>query len=46
MKQYKDELLGACLQLVLSAPKELVDVDLLLPSLQMAFKLGLAYGVI
>jgi DNA-dependent protein kinase catalytic subunit len=43
MKQYKDELLGACLQLVLAVPKEFIDVPMLVPSLVMAFKLGLAY---
>jgi DNA-dependent protein kinase catalytic subunit len=43
-KQYKDELLGACLEFVLAAPKEfLVDLEVFLPSLFLAFKLGLSY---
>ena len=43
MKQYKDELLGACLELVLSVPKQFVDIEQFLPSLSMAFKLGLSH---
>jgi DNA-dependent protein kinase catalytic subunit len=43
MRQYKDELLGSCLQLVLSVPREFIDVDNLVAPLQTAFRLGLAY---
>lgn len=41
MKQYKDELLSACLQLVLSVPKEFVVIEQLLAPLQTSLKLGL-----
>lgn len=43
MSQYKDELLSSCLQLVLSAPKEFINIPQFIPSLQMAFKLGLSH---
>eukprot|EP01122_Echinamoeba_exundans_P008707 TRINITY_DN2938_c0_g1_i1.p1 TRINITY_DN2938_c0_g1~~TRINITY_DN2938_c0_g1_i1.p1 ORF type:complete len:1088 (+),score=237.19 TRINITY_DN2938_c0_g1_i1:85-3348(+) len=43
MRQYKDELLGSCLQLVLSVPREFIDVENLVAPLQTAFRLGLAY---
>lgn len=43
MRQYKDELLGSCLQLVLAVPREFIDVDALAVPLQTAFRLGLAY---
>ena len=43
MKQYKDELLVACLELVLVTPKEFVDIPLFLPCLRIAFKLGLTH---
>lgn len=36
MKQYKDDLISSCLQLVLSLPNELVlcDIDLIIPVLK------------
>ena len=36
MKQYKDDLISSCLQLVLSLPNELVlcDIDLIIPALK------------
>lgn len=36
MKQYKDDLLSSCLQLVLSLPNELVvcDMDVIIPALK------------
>lgn len=43
MKQYKDELLVSCLELVLVTPKEFINVELFLPSLQIAFKIGLSH---
>jgi DNA-dependent protein kinase catalytic subunit len=43
VKQYKDELLAACIELALSVPRQFVDVSLLLPALQTAFKIGLSY---
>ncbi|XP_065898419.1 DNA-dependent protein kinase catalytic subunit-like isoform X2 [Dysidea avara] len=45
MRQYKDELLSSCLQLLLSLPRQLVQVDIaaLIPALQVAFRLGLSY---
>ncbi|XP_064405997.1 DNA-dependent protein kinase catalytic subunit-like isoform X2 [Halichondria panicea] len=45
MKQYKEELLVSCLQLLLSLPKEIVQLEIssLVPALQTTFKLGLSY---
>ncbi|XP_028413162.1 DNA-dependent protein kinase catalytic subunit-like [Dendronephthya gigantea] len=45
MKQYKDDLKSSCLQLVLSLPNELVlcDIDIIIPTLKTAFKLGLGF---
>lgn len=43
LRQYKDELLGSCLQLVLSMPHQFVEVTTYLPCLQIAFKMGLGY---
>jgi DNA-dependent protein kinase catalytic subunit len=39
MKQYKDDLLASCLQLLLSLPKELVELEFegLVPALQVKF---------
>ena len=36
MKQYKDDLMSSCLQLVLSLPNELVlcDIDVIIPALK------------
>ena len=36
MRQYKDDLLASCLQLLLSLPKELVELEIesLVPALQ------------
>ena len=36
MKQYKDDLMASCLQLVLSLPNELVvsDIDVIIPALK------------
>ncbi|EGG13652.1 DNA-dependent protein kinase subunit [Cavenderia fasciculata] len=41
--QFKDELLASCIQLLLSIPKQLIDVGLLIPTLKTSFKLGLSY---
>ncbi len=41
--RYKDELLAACLQLVLSVPKQFVRITQLVPALQMALRIGLSY---
>jgi len=45
MRQYKDDLLASCLQLLLSLPNELVRHEFqgLVPALQTTFKLGLSY---
>ncbi|KAK3728490.1 hypothetical protein QZH41_002351 [Actinostola sp. cb2023] len=45
MKQYKDDLLSSCLELVLSLPHEMVflDVSSIVPALEQTFKLGLSY---
>jgi len=43
MRQYKEELLASCLELVLSVPKEFIEVPVFVPSMQSAFKLGLSY---
>ncbi len=41
MKQYKEELLVSCLQLLLSLPKEIVQLEIssLVPALQVSFAL-------
>ena len=38
MKQYKDDLISSCLQLVLALPNELVlcDIDLIIPVLKVS----------
>lgn len=41
--QYKDDLLAACLSLVLSAPRELTHVPDLVSPIQIALRLGLSY---
>jgi len=43
IQQYKDELLAACLELVLSVPKQFVDIPMLVSPLQLALKIGLSY---
>ncbi|XP_042320371.1 DNA-dependent protein kinase catalytic subunit [Sceloporus undulatus] len=45
MKQYKDELLAACLTFVLSLPHDIImlDIKAYIPALQNAFKLGLSH---
>lgn len=43
VQQYKNELLAACVKLVLSVPRQFIDVSLLVPALQVAFKIGLSY---
>ncbi|EFA79656.1 DNA-dependent protein kinase subunit [Heterostelium album PN500] len=41
--QYKDELLASVIQLLLSVPKQLVNIPVLIPTLSTAFRLGLSY---
>ncbi|KAG8570891.1 hypothetical protein GDO81_011464 [Engystomops pustulosus] len=45
MKQFKDELLASCLNLILSLPYDIIMLDMkaYIPSLQTAFKLGLSF---
>jgi hypothetical protein len=43
LRQYKNELLAACVRLVLSVPRELIDVPVLVPSLDTALRLGVGY---
>ncbi|XP_036359180.1 DNA-dependent protein kinase catalytic subunit isoform X2 [Octopus sinensis] len=45
LKQYKEELLAACLALVLSLPTELIvdQIDDLLPAIQMSLSIGSTY---
>lgn len=42
-QHYKDELLAACLQLVLSVPKIFINISLLLPCLKIALTMGLSH---
>jgi hypothetical protein len=44
LRQYKNELLAACVRLVLSVPRALVDVPLLVPALDIALRVGVAYA--
>ncbi|KAF9205542.1 hypothetical protein BGZ49_003876 [Haplosporangium sp. Z 27] len=44
LEQYKDDLLAACLQLVLSSPSALIDSSSVVPPIQLALKLGLGYS--
>lgn len=43
MEQYKDDLLAACLHLVLSSPTALTDPNSIVSPIQLALKLGLGY---
>jgi DNA-dependent protein kinase catalytic subunit len=43
LQQYKDDLLAACVELVLSVPKQFINVATLVPALHTAFKIGLRY---
>lgn len=43
LEQYKDDLLAACLHLVLSSPAALTDSDSIIAPIQLALKLGLGY---
>lgn len=45
MKQYKDELLAACLVFILSLPKEIIMADLpaIVPAVKTAFRIGQSY---
>jgi hypothetical protein len=43
LQQYNDELLAACVNFILTAPKELIVVREFLPVLQTCFRLGLGY---
>ncbi|KAF9419367.1 hypothetical protein BGZ94_009435, partial [Podila epigama] len=43
LEQYKDDLLGSCLQLVLSSPSALTDAYSVIPPIQIALKLGLGH---
>ena len=43
VQQYKEELLASCIQLVLSVPKQFVEIATLVPALQTALKMGLRY---
>lgn len=40
IKQYKDDLLAACLEFVLSMPRKFIDVPSMIPALNLALKLG------
>ncbi|GFR09046.1 DNA-dependent protein kinase catalytic subunit [Trichonephila clavata] len=44
-EQFKDELLASCLQVLLSLPIEIVlhDINILIPALEHALKLGISY---
>ena len=42
-QQFKDELLSAAVAVVLALPREFLNVSLMLPSLEMAFRMGLSY---
>jgi hypothetical protein len=46
VQQYKEELLASCIQLVLSIPKQFVEIATLVPALQTALKMGLRYPCI
>ncbi|KAF9390467.1 hypothetical protein CPB97_009177 [Podila verticillata] len=43
LEQYKDDLLAACLHLVLSSPTALTDPNSIVSPIQLALKLGLGY---
>ncbi|CAG8461030.1 2617_t:CDS:10, partial [Racocetra fulgida] len=43
LDQYKDDLLASCLDLVLSAPRELCHSDILISPIRIALKLGQSY---
>ncbi|XP_074649158.1 DNA-dependent protein kinase catalytic subunit-like [Tubulanus polymorphus] len=45
MKQYKDDLLAACLLYILALPVEIVSVEIsqIVPALETAFEIGLSY---
>lgn len=43
LSQYKDDLLASCLRLVLSVPKELLDINDLVSPICIALKLGQSY---
>lgn len=43
LEQYKDDLLAACLHLVLSSPTALTDSNSVVSPIQLALKLGLGY---
>ena len=45
MKQYRDELLAACLTFVLSLPKEIISEQMLevIPAIEVTLRLGLSY---
>jgi DNA-dependent protein kinase catalytic subunit len=45
-QQYKEELLAACIQLVLTSPKQLVDFHLLLPAIRTALRIGRVYTLL
>ncbi|CAG8447301.1 28743_t:CDS:10, partial [Dentiscutata erythropus] len=43
LDQYKDDLLASCLDLVLSSPKELLNMDNLISPIRISLKLGQSY---
>lgn len=43
LRQFKNELLAACVRMVLAVPRALVDVPLLVPALDTALRLGVGY---
>ncbi|GES81504.1 DNA-dependent protein kinase catalytic subunit [Rhizophagus clarus] len=43
LSQYKDDLLASCLRLVLSIPRELIDIQNLISPICIALKMGLSY---
>src|SRR5437764_2687444 len=43
LSQYKDDLLASCLRLVLSIPRELINIQNLISPICIALKMGLSY---
>ncbi|KYQ91591.1 DNA-dependent protein kinase subunit [Tieghemostelium lacteum] len=43
VSHYKDELLSSCIQLLLSIPKQLLNIPILIPVLNLSLKMGLSY---
>ncbi|KAK5584232.1 hypothetical protein RB653_005840 [Dictyostelium firmibasis] len=43
ISHYKDELLSSCIELLLSLPKQLISIPLLVPIANLAFQYGISY---